>query len=164
MENMIFDKIFGKTKIVFKVNGKPPQKSEWGGKDAPLIIELRKAALKARTKRGLSKCIVTPVKLKLDVYAPNIDDRDYKQTGDDDEKRYIGDLDSLIAGVCDYLSRAPEDPGKNKFVPSPLFDNEPEIAPTIPLIIKDDSQIKTISAKKIISKKTYYVVEVELIS
>jgi Holliday junction resolvase RusA-like endonuclease len=116
-----------------------------------------------RTKKGQGKCIVTPVKLNLDVYAPNIDDRDYKQTGDNDEKRYIGDLDSLIAGVCDYLSRAP-DPGKNNFVPSPLFDNDPEIAPTIPLIIKDDSQIKTISAKKIISKKTYYVVEVELIS
>ena len=155
---------FGKTKIVFRVEGKPPQKSEWGGKDAPLVIELRKAALKARTKRGLGKCIVTPVKLNLEVYAPNIDDRDYKQTGDNDEKRYIGDLDSLIAGVCDYLSRTPEDPGKNNFVPSPLFDNEPEIGPTIPLIIKDDSQIKIISAIKMISKKTYYVVEVELIS
>ena len=148
---------------MFKVDGKPPQKSEWGGKNAPLVIELRKAALKARTKKGLGKCIVTPVTLKLDVYAPNIDDGDYKQTGDNDEKRYIGDLDSLIAGVCDYLSHA-RDPGKNSFVPSPLFENEPEIAPTIPLIIKDDSQIKTISAKKILSKKTYYVVEVELIS
>lgn len=156
--------IFSKTKIVFKVDGKPPQKSEWGGKNAPLVIELRKAALKSRTRSGLGKCIVTPVKLKLDVYAPNIDDRDYKQIGDNDEKRYIGDLDSLIAGVCDYLSRVPEEPGKNNFEPSPLFDNEPEIDPTIPLIIKDDSQIKTISAKKIISKKTYYVVEVELIS
>jgi Holliday junction resolvase RusA-like endonuclease len=161
---MKFSRFFGKLKIAFKVDGKPPQKSEWGENNASLVIELRKAALKARTKKGLGKCLVNPVKLELDVYAPNIDDRDYKQTGDSDEKRYVGDLDSLIAGVCDYLSRAPVEPGQNHFEPSPLFDNEPEISPTIPLIIKDDSQIKIINAKKIISKKTYYVVKIELIS
>ena len=160
---MRFSKFFGKSKIVFKVDGKPPQKSAWGD-DAPLVIDLRNAALKARTKIGLDKCITTPVKLKLDVYAPNIDNRDYRQTEDDDEQRYIGDLDSLIAGVCDYLSRSPEEPGRNNFVPSLLFNSYPEIAPTIPLIIKDDSLIKIINAKKIISKKTYYVVEIESIS
>ncbi|MCI4431988.1 MAG: hypothetical protein JHC41_00040 [Nitrosopumilus sp.] len=161
---MIFGKIFGKNKIVFEVDGKPPQKSQWSGIDAPLVIKLRKAALESRTKRGIGKCITTPVILKLTVYAPNIDDRDYRQIGDNDEKRYIGDLDSLVAGICDYLSRAPEEPGRNNFVPSPLFDSEPEIASTIPLIINDDSQIKIIKAEKIISEKTYYIVEIESIS
>ena len=160
---MIFKNFFGNTSIIFKVDGKPPQKSEWGGDDANLVIKLRKAALKARIKTGRDRCITSLVKLNLIVYAPNIDDRDYKQTGDDDEKRFIGDLDSLIAGVCDYLSRAPEEPGRNNFQPNSLFDQEPEIGPTIPLIIKDDSQIKIISAEKIISEKLFYVVKIELL-
>ena len=160
---MTFRKFFGNKNIVFKVYGKPPQKSEWGGKNASLVIALRKAALKARRKAGLHKCITSNVKLKLSVHAPNLDDRDYVQLGDDDEKRYIGDLDSLVAGVCDYLSSTQEEPGKNDFQPSSLFDQEPEIYPTIPLIIKDDSQIKIINAEKIISDTLFYVVEIELI-
>jgi hypothetical protein len=160
---MIFEKIFGKSKIMFKVEGKPPQKSEWGGKNAQLVIDLRKAALKARTDAGLSDCIKTPVKLKLEVHALNPDKMDYKQKGDDDEEKYSGDLDSMIAGVCDYLSRSKEEPGRNNFVPSSLFDNEPEIYPNIKILIEDDSLIKIINAEKIISKKPYYVVTIELI-
>ena len=160
---MNFRSLFGNSKIIFKVDGKPPQKSEWGGDNANLVIKLRKAALAARNKAGFNKCITSPVKLKMTVYAPNLDDRGYEQSGNDDDKRYIGDLDSLIAGACDYLSRAPEEPGRNKFQPSSLFDNEPEIGPTIPLIIKDDSQIKIISAEKIISENLSYVVEIEII-
>ena len=160
----MFERFFKKSnKIEFKVQGKPPQKSEWGGDNASLVIKLRKAALKAREKTGRDKCITSPVKLNLTVYAPNIDDRYYKQTGDDDEKRFIGDLDSLIAGVCDYLSRAPEEPGRNNFNPSMLFDADPDVGPTVSLIIQDDSQIKIISAKKIISEKLFYIVEIELL-
>lgn len=154
-------KIFGKTKIVFRVEGKPPQKSEWAGKDAQLVINLRKAALKARIKEGLSDCIKTPIKLKLEVYALNPDKMDYRQKGDDDEEKYSGDLDSMIAGVCDYLSRSKEEPGRNNFVPSPLFDNEREVYPDIKILIEDDSLIKIINAEKIISEKPYYVVTVE---
>lgn len=160
---MIFDEFFGKSKIVFKVDGKPPQKSEWGGKNAQLVIDLRKAALKARIKAGLSECIKTPVKLKLEVHAPNTDKMDYRQKGDNDEEKYHGDLDSLIAGVCDYLSRSKEEPGRNNFVPNPLFDNELEIYPDIPILIEDDSLIKIINAKKIFSEKPHYVVTIELI-
>ena len=160
---MIFKKFFNPKKITFRVPGKPPHKSEWGGDNASLVIKLRKAALDARNKAGYDKCVTSPVKLKMTVYAPNIDDRYYKQSGNDDDKRYIGDLDSLIAGTCDYLSRAPEEPGRNNFYPSSLFDKEPDIGPTIPLIIKDDSQIKIISAEKIFSKNPSYVVEIELI-
>jgi len=160
---MKFRSLFGNSKIIFKVDGKPPQKSEWGGDNASSVIKLRKAALKARGDVGRDRCITSPVKLNLIVYAPNIDDRNYKQTGDDDEKRFIGDLDSLIAGVCDYLSRAPEEPGRNKFKPSILFDTELDVGPTIPLIIQDDSQIKVINAEKIISDELSYVVEIELL-
>ncbi len=160
---MNFRSLFGNSKITFKVDGKPPKKSEWGGDDAHLVIKLRKAALKARTESGREKCITSSVKLNLIVHAPNIDDRDYKQTGDDDEKRFVGDLDSLVAGVCDYLSKAPEEPGRNNFKPSHLFDSEPNIGPTIPLLIQDDSQIKIINAEKIISKELFYVVELQII-
>lgn len=160
---MTFRSLFGNSKIIFKVDGKPPQKSEWGGDNASLVIKLRKAALEARKKTGRSKCITSPVKLTLVVYAPNIDDRNYKQKGDDDEKRFIGDLDSLIAGVCDYLSRAPEEPGRNNFKPSILFDSEPDVGPTIPLIIEDDSQVKIIHAEKIVSDELSYVVKIELL-
>jgi Holliday junction resolvase RusA-like endonuclease len=148
-------------KIEFKVLGKPPQKSEWGGDNASLVIKLRKAALEAREKTGLTKCITSPVRLSLVVNVPNIDDRNYVQKGDHDEKRFIGDLDSLIAGVCDYLSRAPEEPGRNNFKPSVLFDSEPEVGPTISLIIQDDSQVKIIHAEKIVSDELSYVVKIE---
>lgn len=158
---MNFRSLFGNSKIIFKVDGKPPQKSEWGGDNANLVIKLRKAALKARKKSGRDKYITSPVKLNLIVHAPNIDDRDYIQKGDYDEKRFIGDLDSLIAGVCDYLSRAPEKPGRNNFEPSVLFETEPDVGPTVTLIIEDDSQIKIISAEKIVSDDLFYVVEIE---
>jgi len=160
---MTFKNFFGNKNIVFKVNGKPPQKSKWSGKNADLVIALRKAALESRKRAGLDKCITSNVKLKLSVHAPNFDNRDYVQSGDFDDERYVGDLDSLVAGVCDYLSKAPEEPGRNNFFPSPLFDQEPDIGPTISLIIEDDSQIKIISAEKIISDELFYVVEIELL-
>ena len=74
----------------------------------------------------------------------------------------FGDLDSLVAGVCDYLQRGPK-PGNN-FTPSPLFDTRPEIGPEVSLIIEDDSQIVIISAEKKISNMSYYEVEIESIS
>lgn len=154
-------KIFGKNKIVFKVKDKPPQKSEWGGKNAQLVINLRKAALKARIDAGLSDCIKTPIKLKLEIHTLNPYKMDYRQKGDNDEEKYGGDLDSLIAGVCDYLSRSKEEPGRNNFVPSPLFDDTPEVYPNIKILIEDDSLIKIITAEKILSKKPYYVVTIE---
>ena len=157
------NKIFGKKPIQFTVKGKPPQKSEWGEKNASLVIDLRKAALKARIDAGFSDCIKTPVKLTLEVYATNPDKMDYRQKGDDDEEKYSGDLDSMIAGVCDYLSRSKEEPGRNNFVPSTLFDEAREVYPTIKILIEDDSLIQIINAKKMVSEKPYYVVTLELI-
>jgi len=159
---MNIKKIFSKKSITFTVTGKPPQKSQWGTKDAELVIKLREAALKARNNAGINQCITTPIKLSITIYAPNIDDINYSQDIVDDPKLYIGDLDSLVAGICDYLHKGPKK--ENKFIPSPLFDNKPEIGPDIPLIIDDDSKIISIMAeKKVSEKQIYYTVKIELL-
>jgi len=160
---MKFRSLFGNSKIIFKVDGKSPQKSEWGGKNADLVIKLREAALQARNEAGFDQCFTTPIKVSITIYAPNIDNRDYSQSTPDDPKLYIGDLDSLVAGICDYLHKGPTE-GENKFASSSLFDDKPEIGIDIPLIIDDDSKITSIIAEKKVSKKeTYYVVKIELL-
>ena len=160
---MNFSSLFGNSKIIFKVDGKPPQKSEWAGNSANLVIDFRKAALKARNKAGFKKYITSPVHLKMSIYASNLHDRNRVEEFQGDKKGYIGDLDSLIAGACDYLCRSTEEPGRNNFVPSVLFNEEPDIGPTIPLILKDDSQIKSIQTEKIFSEDPFYVVEIKLL-
>jgi len=146
--------------IIFDVDDKPPKKSQWGHDNASLIIKLRESALKARNDIKMSECYTGPVKLNLIVYAPNVDDLNYTQTGDDDPKKFIGDLDSLVAGVCDYLHKGSPKPGENKFKPNSLFDDRPEIGPEVALIILDDSQIVEINAKKEKDETTHYHVEV----
>jgi len=146
-------------KTSFNVTGKPPKKSQWGTDDADLVVKLREAALIARKNDGFPEGYEGNVKLNLIIYAPNIVDVDYQQTGDDDPKKFIGDLDSLVAGVCEYLHKGPKK-GENNFEPSPLFDYKPEIGPEVPLIIDDDSQIVEIDAKKELDETTHYHVEV----
>ena len=155
---MKFRSLFCNPKIIFKVDGKPPQKSEWGGKNADLVIKLREAALQARNKSGFDQCFTTPIKLSITIHVP-----DYSQLIIDDPKLHVGDLDSLVAGVCDYLHKGPKK-GENKFELSSLFDSKPEIGPDIPLIIDDDSKITNIIAEKKVTKgKTFYEVEIELL-
>ena len=146
-------------KISFDVYDKPPKKSNWGTDDARLVVKLRESALNARENSGVHECYNGFVKLNLIVYAPNIADMDYKQTGDDDPKKFIGDLDSLVAGVCEYLHKGPKK-GENYFEPSSLFDDKPEIGPEVALIIGDDAQIVEINAKKEPDDTTHYHVEV----
>ena len=146
-------------KTSFNVTGKPPKKSQWGTDDADLVVKLREAALIARKNDGFPEGYEGNVKLNLIIYAPNIVDVDYQQTGDDDPKKFIGDLDSLVAGVCEYLHKGPKK-GENNFEPSPLFDDKPEIGPDVSLIIADDSQIVEIDAKKELDDITHYHVEV----
>ncbi len=43
----------------------------------------------------------------------------------------------------------------------PLFDAKPEIGPDVPLIIKNDSQIVEINAKKMFDENSHYCVEIE---
>jgi len=152
-----------KKPIRFDVKGKPPKKSQWSTSDAILIIKLREAALKARKNAGHFHCYHGPIKLNLTVYAPNISHVKYKQYGDDDPNKFIGDLDSLVSGVCEYLQSAPPAPKDNTFVPSSLFDGKDEIGPNVPLIIKNDSQIVEINAKMIPDKTPHYHVDIEFI-
>ncbi len=132
-------------KIKFEVDGRPPRKSNWGDKDTELIIKLRKAALVARKDAGEDEGFDKPVKIKLTVYATNIIDMEYKQSGDDDPDRFVGDLDSLIAGVCEYLQPAPENP---EIKIDPMLKKGDGISHDRALIIKNDSQIVEINAKK----------------
>ena len=131
--------------IEFNVSGKLPKKSNWGKDDAELIVQFRESALKARNDAGISEGYEGPVKLTLTIYAPNITDMDYKQTGDDDPKKFIGDLDSLVAGASEYLQPAPNNPDLDFHS---IFNGRDDIAPHIPLIIKNDAQIVKIEAKK----------------
>ena len=112
--------------------------------------------MKARNDSGIRHCFEGPVKLKLIVYAPNILDIHYKQTGDDDPKKFVGDLDSLIAGG-EYLQPAPTNPD---ITIHEIFNEKNDIAPNIPIIVNDDSQIVEINAKKEVDYSLHYRVEV----
>lgn len=149
-------------KISFDVFDKPPKKSQWGTDNTQLVIKLRVSALNARNDAGISEFYSDPVKLNLIVYAPNIRNVNYKQSGDNDPEKFVGDLDSFVAGVCDYLHKGPKK-GENNFEASELFNNCPEIGPDVPLIIFDDSQIIEINAKKEYDKKLHYHVDIESI-
>ena len=155
--------VFGKKSkklIKFDVSGKLPKKSNWGKDNAELIVRFRESALKARNKAGVSKGYEGPVKLTLIIYAPNILDMNYKQTGDDDTKKFIGDLDSLVAGASEYLQPAPTNPDLDIHS---IFDDKDEIAPHIPLIIKNDAQIVEIDAKKEFDDDLHYHIEIEFV-
>lgn len=144
-------------RIHFIIEGRPPRKSMWGKEDAKLIFKLRKEALKARSDVGLHDFFNGPVKIILTVYAPNVTDREYKQSMDNDPKSYVGDLDSFVAGVCESLQPAPTNPEMD----IKIFEGHDEIGPEIPLIIKDDAQVVSIDAKKIIHDTRFYTVTIE---
>ena len=82
----------------------------------------------------------------------------YIQTGDDDPKRYVGDLDSLVAGVCEYLQPAPNNP---ELEINPILNEKKEIGRDVALIVENDSQIVEINAKKEKSETLRYHVDVE---
>src|SRR5260370_7990297 len=91
-------------KIEFTVQNIPPKKdganSMWlKDSEAPRILSLRKAALDAMKKAGLKACIDSPVKLEVTVLAPS--SQFIRNSGN-----YIGDLDTLVTGIC-YLLHPP---------------------------------------------------------
>ena len=143
--------------LQFRVEGRPPRKSQWGKEDAKLIFRLREEALKARNEIGFHDFFTCHVKITLRVYAPNVDDRYLKQTMDNDPSAYVGDLDSFVAGVCEALQSAPTNPE----IDIKIFEGHDEIGPKIPLIIKDDAQVTTIEAQKIQYDTRYYTVKIE---
>ena len=144
-------------KIKFDVDGKPPRKGDWGETNVLRIVELRKKALDAREKINLTRAYDNAIKLNVVIYAPNILKKDgYKQNGNYDSKRFVGDLDSYVDGICDHIHTTQ----KEKDSLPDIFKVETNISPIIPLIINDDSQIVEISAKKEENKDLKYSVEI----
>ena len=132
---MIFDKFFAKVEIKFEVDGKPPHKSMWGDENN-LVANFRKAASKAKIDEGLDRSLSGPVRLNLTIYAKNIIDRQRQETFPNDPDAYVGDLDNLVAGVCEYLQSGPTNPD-TKFS-SFLNSSEPDQKKEI--LIHDDAQ------------------------
>ena len=139
--------------INFTVECKPPKKSPpdsvWTSKEVKHVFELRKNAFEARQKINMNDYFHNPVKLELTVYDPNITQRK-------DHHDYVGDLDSIIAGVCESLQPADEQVKK-----VPEFEGYEEFGPRIPLILEDDAQVVEIIAKKIQDKVPHYLVTIE---
>ena len=109
------------------------------------MLLLREKALEYRTREELED-FDGPVKVELIVYDP-------KPTSRQDTHDYHADLDSLVAGVMDSLQPAPKHPD---FKMDPILQKE-NIDPKKPLLIKDDSQIVTIIARKKIGELKYIV-------
>lgn len=140
--------------VRFTVNGKPPKKGDesiWGEKQGESVFKLREKAFEARKKAGLNECLRVPVKIYLTVFAPNITERK-------DREDYIGDLDSLVAGVMDSLQPIPEHP---QFESHAIFKEKQNELPTEALIIDDDAQIVSIVAKKKPGAVPSYTVVIE---
>lgn len=125
---MIFNKFSNRVKIKFKVDGKPPQKSMWGAENN-LVANFRTAASKAKIDAGLNRSLSGPVKLHLTIYAKNIIDRDRQETFSNDPGAYVGDLDNLVTGVCEYLQSGPTNPTTkfSSFLNTPETDPKKEI-------------------------------------
>lgn len=147
-------------KVEFVVRDIPPKKdgalSMWNT-DAPRIISLRKAAFDAKKEAGLDECILSPVKLEVTVFASRFELTRYSGV-------YIGDLDTLIAGICDGLQAA----SSNTPIKHDLFDKTgiPEIHPEHKLLLADDAQVMSIVAQKILldnSERAYYQIVLEVI-
>src|SRR6185437_4687694 len=133
--------------IEFEVKGKPPRKSRkscWSN-EGEHVLRLREKALEQRTNLGL-EYFKGPVKIELTVYDNNIVDRE-------NSSDYHGDLDSLVAGVLDSLQPAPVNV---TFVMDPILQNREDLDPSKPLLIKDDSKVVKIIAKKIKGDPHYF--------
>jgi len=151
---MIFNKFLKKSRrIQFSVKGKPPKKTTegscWTSKEVSHVFKLRKSAFEKRKKINMTDCFHVPVKLELTVYDSNITQRK-------DSHDYVGDLDSIVAGVCESLQ-----PADNQVISVPEFDGCGEFGPKVPLILDDDAQVVEIIAKKIQDKNTHYSVIIQ---
>lgn len=140
--------------IGFRVEGKPPKKfddkSGWSRKRAVDIRRLREKALEARKQAGLKDCFHCPVKIEIAIYSPNVIDRSSHD--------HVGDLDSFIAGICEYLQ-----PAHQHALPylSEIFEGIDEDAhPSKALLIEDDCKVVSIEARKTYAENTYYTVKV----
>lgn len=148
-------------RIEFTVHDKPPKKtskeSVWSknSKQTELVVKLREKAFEECQNKGLSECYKGKIKFSLKVFAPNVSKRM-------DSEDYIGDLDSLVAGVLDSIQPPPEHPD---FEIDPVFLEKDKVGPDFPKIIEDDAQVLEIIAIKVSSKNssglTWYKVTIE---
>jgi hypothetical protein len=142
-------------RIKFIVDDQPPkkhgEKSMWAqSTEAMRIVSLRKAALKARQEAGLTEPFSSLVAMEVHVFLPKA------------QLKSIGDLDSLVAGVCDGLQAA--DPKVIPCLDKSLSVLRGEADPRKPLLITNDANVVLILARKIAfkeSKKYRYEVAVE---
>jgi len=148
---MKFKKFLKKSeRIEFTVEGKPPKKTSreslWSkkSKQTKLIVNLREKAFEEYHNKGLAECFIGKIKFSLKVFAPNITKRK-------DSEDYVGDLDSLVAGVLDSLQPPPEHPD---FEIDPVFLEKDKVGPDFPKIIEDDAQVLEVIAKKVSTKDT----------
>ncbi len=140
-------------RIKFVVSDVPPkkhgEKSMWAQEnEAPRIVSLRKAALKARQEAGVNKPFTSLVAIEVHVFVPRA------------QLESIGDLDSFVAGVCDSLQAA-----DTSVLPHEVFNKlTGESGPRRPLLITNDARVVLILARKIAfkeSQKFRYEVAIE---
>ncbi len=142
-------------KISFRVCGKPPKKSSggsiWTGESrSEQVLDLRRSAAGEKKRINMEYPMRGPLRIKLTIHSSQ------DITKKEDTHNYIGDLDSLVAGVCDALRKADEN-----VTPHVRFNQYKEVDPKKPLIIEDDSNITAIEASKIKDTEEYYTVTVE---
>jgi Holliday junction resolvase RusA-like endonuclease len=142
--------------IKFRVEGRPPKKdgsqSLWSEKShqAKLVFNLREKAFEAKQDAKIKESYSGLVQIKISIFAPFITINDHHQ--------HVGDLDNLVAGIFESIQPASNN---ETLIPNKIFDQNPDVAPNIALLIDDDSQIVSISAEKIKSDDEYYTVEIE---
>ncbi len=141
-------------KMRVEMDGRPPNKrkakSIWRGPMAERVLNLRLAILEEKKKSGIRGPIKQRIRMMLNVYGPNIDNPKLPQT-------YVGDIDSLVAGICDSIRKADH----NMVRPSPAFEDHPEVGHDKPLLITDDSQVVRVAATKSESGRDRYVLVIE---
>lgn len=142
--------------IEFRVEGKPPKKdgsqSLWSERSnqAELVFKLREKAVETKKEIKMEDYFHGLVKIKISIFSPYITVQDHHQ--------HVGDLDNLVAGIFESIQPASNN---ETLRPNKIFDQNPDTAPHIPLLIEDDSQIVSLSAEKTKSDSSYYTVEIE---
>ncbi|MCL6576924.1 hypothetical protein [Kyrpidia sp.] len=128
-------------RIEFEVDGKPPRKngatSMWGKDDEiARLVSLRRKALEAMEKEGISDCFRSFVKLELTLFLPRSD-------------LERGDLDNFITGICDGLQAVNSNP-RTKIHHEFLKPENEGIHPSRALLLENDSKIISINARKVL--------------
>ncbi len=138
------------TEISFRVTGDlPPKKdganSMWGNPlEAERLVKLRKATLNALAGKQAFR---RNIRLELEVYVGRTNSRS------------VGDLDNFVTGICDGLMAAHPLAALDAMW---TVDSMQDIHPRHTIAILDDSEVVSISAKKLTGKsdKLWYRITV----